>query len=303
MAIPDYQRIMLPLLRFAGDKSEHSIREAIDRLANEFTLTDSERKELLPSGKQATFSNRVGWARTYMHKAGLLDLTRRGHFRITGRGLDVLKQNPKTINVHFLEQFEEFREFRQRKNDRDEPSGIVDELSGSKTPEELLETAYQTLRDDLSSEIRTAIMACSPEFFEKLVVDLLVKMGYGGSRREAGKAVGKAGDEGIDGIINEDRLGLDSIYIQAKRWENVIGRPEIQKFAGALQGHRARKGIFITTSSFSKDAYDYVSRIDSKIILVDGSRLAEYMIDHNVGVTPLASYEIKRVDSDYFVEE
>lgn len=303
MAIPDYQSIMLPLLRFAGDRSEHSIREAIDRLADEFNLSEPERKELLPSGKQATFNNRVGWARTYMHKAGLLHLTRRGYFRVTDRGIEVLTQNPDAINVHFLEQFSEFREFRQRRNEHDEPSAVADELNGTKTPEELLETAYQTLRDDLSSEIRAAIMSCSPEFFEKLVVDLLVQMGYGGSRREAGKAVGKSGDEGIDGIINEDRLGLDTIYIQAKRWEDVVGRPEIQKFAGALQGHRARKGIFITTSSFSKDAHDYVSRIDSKIILMDGQKLAEYMIDHNVGVTPLASYEIKRVDSDYFVEE
>lgn len=300
MAIPDYQSIMLPLLKFAGDKNEHSLREAITYLATVFKLTLDEQKELLPSGKQPTFDNRVGWARTYMEKAGLLEKPRRAFFKITSRGLEVLSANPEEINVQFLEQYEEFIEFRQVKKtkpDKEEPSKTIVE-----TPEEALEAAHQTLKDGLSSELIQTIKQCSPEFFERLVIDLLVKMGYGGSRKEAGQAVGKSGDGGIDGIIKEDRLGLDIIYIQAKRWEGIVGRPEIQKFAGALQGNRARKGIFITTSGFTKEALGYVSQIDTKIILIDGEKLADLMIEHNIGVTPLSIYEVKRLDSDYFEE-
>jgi restriction system protein len=302
MAIPDYQSIMLPLLRFAEDRKDHSLREAINTLALEFGLTEEERSELLPSGKQPTFDNRVGWARTYMEKAGLLEKPKRAFFKITKRGLDVLASNPDEINVQFLEQYDEFVEFRQVKREKNDKQTAVFQLK-SETPEEALEAAHQTLKENLSSEIVQTIKQCSPEFFERLVVDLIVKMGYGGSRKEAGQAMGKSGDGGIDGIIKEDRLGLDIIYIQAKRWEGVVGRPEIQKFAGALQGHRAKKGIFLTTSNYTKDAMDYVSHIDTKIILVDGSRLAELMIEHNVGATPIASYEVKRLDSDYFAEE
>ncbi|MCL4536197.1 MAG: restriction endonuclease [Nitrospirae bacterium] len=302
MAIPDYQTIMLPLLKFAGDKEEHSLREAIDILAQEFQLSEDEQKELLPSGQQEVFLNRVGWARTYMKKAGLLDSTRRGYFKITDRGLDVLKQNPQKIDVQFLEQFQEFRDFRLLRHKKEDEEIETKEISEA-TPEETLETAYQRLRDDLSIELLQQIKNSSPSQFEKLVVELLVKMGYGGSRHDAGKAIGKSGDEGIDGIIKEDRLGLDIIYIQAKRWDNTVGRPEVQKFAGALQGQRARKGIMITTSTFSQDAYDYASRIDSKIVLIDGKRLAQLMIDNNLGVSTLSTYEIKRIDSDYFTEE
>lgn len=301
MAIPDYQSIMLPLLRFAGDNQEHSLREAIETLAEEFNLTDEEKKELLPSGQQATFDNRVGWARTYMKKAGLLETTRRGYFQINERGLNVLKDKPEKINVQFLEQFKEFIEFRKKSNNNKKES--TQEELPLETPEESLESAYQKLREGLATELLQAVLKCSPTFFERLVVDLLVKMGYGGSRKEAGQALGKSGDGGIDGIIKEDKLGLDIIYIQAKRWEGTVGRPEIQKFAGALQGQRARKGIFLTTSGFSKEAIEYVKYIDSKIILIDGTRLSEYMIDHNVGTSPIAAYEVKRIDSDYFIEE
>jgi restriction system protein len=302
MAIPDYQTIMLPLLKYAGDKEEHSLREAIDILAQEFQLSEDEQKELLPSGQQEVFLNRVGWARTYMKKAGLLDSTRRGYFKITDRGLDVLKQNPKKIDVQFLEQFQEFKDFRLLRHKKEDEVIGTKEISEA-TPEEALETSYQRLRDDLSIELLQQIKNSSPAQFEKLVVELLVKMGYGGSRHDAGKAIGKSGDEGIDGIIKEDRLGLDIIYIQAKRWDNPVGRPEVQKFAGALQGQRARKGIMITTSTFSQDAYDYANRIDSKIVLIDGNRLAQLMIDNNLGVSTLSTYEIKRIDSDYFTEE
>jgi restriction system protein len=236
-----------------------------------------------------------------MTQAGLLESSRRGYFRITQRGRDVLSKKPNAIDVKFLEQFPEFIEFRTKRNKSKEEaqSSAAEKLQ---TPGELLESAYQKLREDLAAELLKTVKECSPSFFERLVIDVLVKMGYGGSRKEAGKAIGRSGDEGIDGIINEDRLGLDVIYIQAKRWQAPIGRPEIQKFAGALQGHRANKGIFITTSSFTRDAVDYVSKINSKIVLIDGEQLSQLMIDHNVGVTTVTSYETKKIDSDYFIE-
>lgn len=302
MATPDFQSIMLPLLKFLGDKQEHSKREVVDALAKEFHLTDKELNELLSSGQQAVFDNRVGWARTYMKKAGLIESTRRGFFKITQRGLDVLKQNPEKINVKFLDQFPEFIEFRQTKREKKD-QGIFIEKGDERTPEELLEAGYQKIRQNLTQELLIQIKQCSPSFFERLVVELLVKMGYGGSRIDAGKAVGGSGDEGIDGIIKEDRLGLDVIYIQAKRWEATIGRPEIQKFVGALQGQRAKKGIFITTSDFSNEAIQYTSSIDSKIVLVDGEKLAQLMIDFDIGVSSVASYEVKKIDTDYFIED
>ncbi|PLV59913.1 restriction endonuclease [Thermotoga sp. KOL6] len=296
--IPDYQTIMLPLLEFASDGKEHSRREAIDYLAGKFGLTEEERKIMLPSGQQTIFESRVGWAKVYLTKAGLLCTTRRGYFKITERGLEVLKNPPEKIDVKYLLRFPEFIEFRKK-------GGISKEESNSSknTPEELIAIGYQRLRKELVAQLLDKVMSCSPSFFEKLVVDLLVKMGYGGSREEAGKAIGRTGDEGIDGIIKEDRLGLDIIYIQAKRWNNPVGRPEIQKFVGALHGQRAKKGVFITTSSFSKSAIEYVSKIDSKIILIDGEKLADLMIEYNVGVSTVATYEIKKIDLDYFTEE
>lgn len=258
----------------------------------------------MPSGQSFAFGNRVGWARTYLKKAGLLKSTRRGHFAITDRGMQVAESPPDRIDNKFLDQFQEFTEFRTvRIDDGEQASVLAAEVDSDATPEEMLESAYGKLRKSLVGELLQTISECSPTFFERLVIDLLVAMGYGGSRREAGQAVGRSGDGGIDGIIKEDRLGLDIIYIQAKRWEATIGRPEIQKFAGALQGQRARKGIFITTSSFSRDAVEYAANIDSKIILIGGDQLANFMIDHNVGVSRFASYEVKRIDSDYFVEE
>ena len=299
MAIPDYQSIMLPLLKFAGDQKEHSLREVIEILADHFNLTSDERRELLPSGQQEVFKNRVGWARTYMKKAMLLESPRRGYFKITERGMAVLSKNPQEINVKFLEQFEEFRQFRALR--REKPKIVEEELG--RTPEEALENAYQNLRDDLANDLLEQIKNSPPGLFESIVVDLLVKMGYGGSRKDAGQAIGRSGDEGIDGIIKEDRLGLDIIYIQAKRWENAVGRPEIQKFAGALQGQRAKRGIFITTSNFSREANDYAFKIDTKIILIDGERLAQLMIDFSIGVTTVSTYEVKKIDTDYFTEE
>jgi restriction system protein len=299
MAIPDYQTIMLPLLQFAGDGKEHTLRESVEKLADVFKLSEEEREVLLPSGQQTVFHNRVGWARTYMKKAMLLDAPRRSIFIISKRGKEVLASNPKRIDGSFLEQFVEFKEFKALRHDKTE-----EELPTTiDTPEEVLESAFLSLRQNLASDILQQIKSCQPRQFERMVVQLLVAMGYGGTLKDAGKAVGKSGDEGIDGIIKEDRLGLDIIYIQAKRWEGTVSRPEIQKFAGALQGQRARKGIFITTSEFSKEAQEYVAKIDSKIVLIDGQQFAQYMIDHNLGVTPVANYEIKRIDSDYFTEE
>lgn len=303
MTIPKYQPIMLPFLQFLADKQERSFRETVDNLADHFQLSEEERREMLPSGTKELFKNRVGWARTYLKQAGLIEPTRRGHFQISNCGSDVLKEAPPAINVKFLEKFEEFREFkaRHRKKKVEKPEKDTEEIET--TPEEALENAYESLRDNLASDILQNIKANPASLFEKIVVELLVKMGYGGSRKDAGKAVGKTKDEGIDGIIKEDRLGLDTIYIQAKRWENTVSRPEIQKFAGALQGQRAKKGIFITTSTFSKEAHDYAGKIDTKIVLIDGEQLAQLMIDNNVGVTPVQNYEIKRIDSDYFTEE
>ncbi|TRW93197.1 restriction endonuclease [Candidatus Methylobacter oryzae] len=306
MAIPDYQTLMLPVLKLASDRKEHKFSQAVEELANKFLLTTEERNELLPSGGQAVFNNRVGWARSYLKQAGLLVSPKRGFFSITEKGMELLAKNPTQIDSSFLEQYPEFVEFKNRKKDKNE-SGLepvsTSESESALTPEDALASAYNKLRLSLESEILCAVKEVSPSFFERLVIDLLVKMGYGGNRQDAGKALGKSGDGGIDGIINEDRLGLDIIYIQAKRWEGVVGRPEIQKFAGALQGQRAKKGVFITTSSFSKEAGEYVSVIESKIILIDGAHLAKLMAEHNVGVSTVGQYEVKKLDSDYFDNE
>lgn len=304
MAIPDFQTIMLPLLKATEDRAVHALRDIVKRLAEEFALTEEERRELLPSGRQPTFNNRVGWARTYLTKAGLLDSPKRGHFQITERGIATIAKKPAAINIQFLRRFQEFESFRTTHSS---PESTVGDSSSDETevesPEERLESAYQALRAELSAKILTTIKGCSPDFFERLVVDVLVRMGYGGSRKEAGQAIGGSSDEGIDGIIKEDKLGLDIIYIQAKRWEATVGRPEVQKFAGALQGQRARKGIMITTSTFARGAEEYVKLIDSKIILVDGVQLAALMVDHGVGVITESVFEVKRVDSDYFDAE
>ncbi|WP_210463780.1 restriction endonuclease [Rufibacter roseolus] len=305
MAIPDYQSIMLPLLKLTSDNKEHKTREAVEALATYFNLSQEDLTELLPSGTQPTFSNRVGWATTYLKKAGLLESSKKSFFNITERGRKVLAQNPSSINVKFLNQFPEFIEFKLATNSNGSGSAQQSSITESTaTPEEILENAYQGIKQELVEEILSKIKALSPAFFEKLVVQLLVKMGYGGSFREAGKALGKSGDGGIDGIIKEDILGLDVIYIQAKRWDNnPVGRPDIQSFVGALAGQGAKKGVFITTSRFSADAIAYTPRNETKIVLIDGQQLAQYMIDYNLGVSVAKSYEVKKVDLDFFEEE
>jgi len=301
MSVPDYQSLMLPLLKLAGDGREHLFRDAVETLAREFDLSDADRRELIPSGTQPLIFNRVGWARTYMKKAGLLDSKKRGYFNITERGMRVLEEAPFEINATYLRQFPEFVEWQTPK----EKQAIekADEIDVPETPEEQIGTAFQQINADLANDLLEIVKGCTPLFFERLVVDLLVRMGYGGTRQDAGQAIGKSGDEGIDGIIKEDRLGLDIVYIQAKKWEQPVGRPEIQKFAGALQGKRARKGIFITTSAFTSNAREYVSYIESKIVLIDGEELAQLMIDHGLGVNTVSTYELKKIDSDYFSEE
>jgi len=299
MAIPDYQSIMLPLLQLAGDQQEHKMKEATDTLADQFNLTEEERKTQIPSGTQSLFYNRVGWARTYLVKAGLLDTPSRGYIKITVSGLKLLAENPIEINNKTLKKYPGFQQF--IKTDPGETPTTEPKVQ---TPEELIEEGYQTIRDSLAAELLAEVKAASPQFFERLVVELLVKMGYGGSRKDAGEAIGKSGDEGIDGIIKEDRLGLDVIYIQAKRWEkNTVTPAEIQQFVGALHGKNANKGVFITTSTFSKKAWEYAEKVGTIIILIDGHQLAQLMIDFNVGVSNVSCYEIKKIDSDYFSEE
>jgi restriction system protein len=304
MPIPDYQTVMLPFLKVLGDGEVHHVRSVIERLATEFKLSAEELEEKIPSGLAFLFDNRVGWGRTYLKKAGLIESSKRGEYRITKRGTEVLASKPAKIDVGLLRRYPEFQEFydsdRTAEDQATKPE--ASEPQEDRTPLEVLEGAHQRLRRELADELLQTVRNASPAFFERLVVDVLVKMGYGGSRKDAGKAVGRSGDDGVDGIINEDRLGLDKVYVQAKRWTAVVGRPDVQGFVGSLEGRRARKGVFITTSQFSKDAKEYVTRIEKNIVLIDGEELAQLMIDSDVGVADVGSYNVKRLDRDYFEE-
>lgn len=302
--IPDYQTLMLPVLKSVADGKEHKFREIADSIAKNFGLTEEELGCRLPSGNQSIFDNRVGWAKTYLKKACLIEYKGKGVLKITERGKQVLKDSPQKIDNKFLKQYDEFNEFQNKVNPKEEKQETETDYK-NQTPEELIETAFHDFQKSLAEELLDKIRNVSPSFFEKLVVALLVKMGYGGSIKDAGQAIGRTGDEGIDGIIKEDKLGLDVIYIQAKRWKenNVIGRPEIQKFVGALAGQGAKKGVFITASSFTKEALDYKPMNDTKVILIDGMKLANLMIEYNLGVAQLHCYELKKLDNDYFDEE
>ena len=305
MAIPTYEQLMLPLLEILRNKNIYTNKECIDILAEKLNITEKELRELLPSGKKKVFYDRVNWAKTYMKKAGLVEAPRRGTIRITQLGLELLQENPLEIKSKDLLRYSSFNDFINASNRNEENSAINEVSLNEKTPSEEIANAFENLKTSLADEILEKINSCSFDFFEKLVIELLINMGYGGSREEAGRATKKTGDEGIDGIINEDRLGLDSIYIQAKRWKDtVVGRPEIQKFSGALDTPGASKGIFITTSTFSKEAREYVKAINTKnIVLIDGMQLAQYMIEFNVGVSTEIIYEVKKIDTDYFIEE
>jgi restriction system protein len=300
MAVPDFQTLMRPLLEGLVDGEEHSIRSIRGALAQHFSLSQADVDELIPSGRVTTFQNRVGWATTYLYRAGLIERPRRAVYRITERGRSVLDSNPDRVDLGVLSQFEEFEDFRRAKSGK---AGSSDDLGAadSQTPEERITAAYRELRSALAGELIERVQDQTAEFFEQLVLDVLHAMGYGGSREEDSERLGRTGDEGVDGVIREDRLGLDAIYIQAKKWTGTVGRPEIQKFVGALQGQKATKGVFIATSSFSPDAIAYAEKVTPRVILIDGQELAQLMMEHDVGVSTSHTYRLKRLDLDYFV--
>jgi restriction system protein len=295
---------MRPLLEFASDKEAHTLAEATAWLGRYFKLTPDELAEFLPSGSQPVFINRVGWAKSYLKKAAMLSYPARGRFKIEPRGMEALRDGPGRINLSYLRSFPDFAVYFSAYASRSAQVDIPADVGPQELdPKELIEKAVKTLREALAEDILQELKACEPSTFERIVVDVLLAMGYGGNRLEAGRALGKSGDEGIDGVIKEDQLGLDSIYIQAKKWEGVVGRPEVQKFFGALAGQKAGKGILIATSDFSKDAREYVGRIDKRIVLIDGKTLAQLMIDHGVGVSIVSTYTIQRIDQDFFAND
>lgn len=308
MPIPPFQDMFLPFLQYTADGQIHSTQDVAEHLATHFKLTPADLAEGLPSGRQTKFYNRVAWAKSFLGKALVIEHTARNRFQITTRGRDLLAAGHSRIDNRTLSQFPEFQVFRGLHEDTNGmghgiPSPEQGQLLGetsAQTPEELLEGAYQAIREQLAQALIAQVMKCPPDFFEQLVVDLLLAMGYGGSRRDAEQAVGKTADGGIDGIIKEDRLGLDTVYIQAKRWESNVGSPVVRDFVGSLVGHAANKGVLITTSRFTRDAEEYAKRIPQKVVLIDGVRLAGLMIDFGIGVSDFATYAVKRLDADYF---
>jgi restriction system protein len=303
MAVPDFQSVMLPFLEALQDGQERTMRELTEMLAQRFKLTDKDRQEHLSSGPQPLFYNRVAWAKTHLKNAGLIENSVRGKVSISAMGRKVLGQKPATVNCRFLKQFPSYLTFCGQKptSEGDESDEAI--LETTKTPEESLEESCKALRNALADELLDRVKSSPPQFFERLVVQLLVRMGYGGSLPDAGRAIGRSGDGGIDGIINEDPLGLDIVCIQAKRWGNTVGCPEVQAFAGSMEGYRARKGVMLTTSTFSKQAKDYVAKIERKIVLIVGPLLAQLMLDHDIGVATARSYVVKKLDQDYFDDE
>ena len=303
MSVPSFQSWFRPLLERISDGEIHEMSSLYEQLADDMGLSQDDRAEMLPSGKQFTYRNRIAWARTYLKKAGLLESPGRGEVRITERGKKVIADPPEKLNVRFLKRFPSFVEFHAPSSDAEESQSKVDDDDDGETPEEALGRLYRGIRAELAAELLDRIRTAPPEFFERLVVDLLLKMGYGGSREDAGHRVGKSGDGGIDGIIDEDPLGLEKVCIQAKRWENTVNRPVVQAFAGSLEGYRAKKGVLITTSNFSQGAIEYAAQIEKRIVLIDGTKLASLMIQYDLAVSTVATYELKRVDSDYFDDE
>jgi restriction system protein len=301
MPIPDYQSLMLPVLRLVEDGRAHPVSEMRQRIAGQLGLTEEELAERLASDTTTVFMNRIGWAVQYLKSAGAIRAIRRGVYEITERGLSLLKTQPSEITVKNLRQFPEFIEFEGKGGESEKPTITAPQQTETKaTPEESLERSFQTLRDALALELLETIRSGTPAAFERVVVDLLVSMGYGGSVEDAGKVVGRSGDGGIDGIIKQDKLGLDAIYVQAKRWKDVVGSPEIMKFSGGLTKRHANRGVFITTSTFTKDALEFVEALPQKIVLIDGRQLASLMIEHDVGVSATKAYTLKRLDQDYF---
>lgn len=304
LAIPDFQTLMLPLMRFIEDGKPYAMRDATTAIGAQFQLSEAEWAQMLPSGRAPLFYNRLAWAKTYLKRAGLIEQPSRGVISISSSGRQLLSLNPPKIDLKLLQKQPGYLQNKDAGSDRVPGGGEAsDEVATSETPEEAMERSHLQLRQELAADVLDSVKRCSPSFFENLVVQLLIKMGYGGSREEAGRAVGKSGDGGIDGIINEDRLGLDAIYLQAKRWEGVVGRPEIMKFVGALAGQRANKGVFITTSWYTQEAKEYANQSQYKVVLIDGPRLADLMIEHDLGVSVAATYQLKRIDSDFFADE
>lgn len=309
MPIPDYQSVMLPLLQLGADGAEHRTKDAIAQLAKDFGLTEQEMAQPTPSGKDLVFSNRYGWARTYLKKAGLIRYTAWGKFQITDAGRSLLESQPAKIDISVLKRYPEFLKWYApaKSEDEDEPDAVAEPEAEveKETPEELMESTHLKLRKHLESELLAKVMNSSPEYFERLVVNLLTKIGYGGSLADAGRAIGQSHDGGIDGVIKEDRLGLDLIYLQAKRWadNSTVGAPEVQKFVGALAGKKARRGVFLTTSKFSRDALNYAAALENNVVLIDGTQLAGLMFEFGLGVTTVNTYDVKRIDNDFFDEE
>jgi restriction system protein len=305
MAVPGYQDLMLPLLKLAADGNEHKTSDAMEALAQQLGVTEQEQELMLPSGSQTRYYNRLTWAVTYLTKSLLLDKTGRGKFKIAPRGLQVLQQNPPRINNALLEQFAEYKAFKTKKNKAkaaisDAHDGQAGEIDPDVTPDEQLDAAYKELQETLADELLGRVRKSTPKFFEHLVVDLLVAMGYGGTRMDAAQVVGKSGDGGIDGVIKEDRLGLDMVYVQAKRHEADIGPGAIREFVGSLGEHKAHKGVFITCGGFTAGAQEAAAKAHTRIVLIDGEKLAEYMIEHGVGVAHHKTYTVKKIDGDYF---
>ncbi len=304
MSIPGYQDTMGPVLRATADGGEHRIKDVVVAVANEFGLTPIDLEVRIPSG-QPLFSNRVHWAATYLKKAGLLEPAGRAQIRITAEGKAVLANPPKRIDRSFLLRYPSFVEFAQAKpkDSGTAPPTSAPEVETEATPRERIDAAEKELAQDLADELLAKVKAATATFFEHLVIDLLRKMGYGGPQLDAGQHLGKSGDAGLDGVIWQDRLGLEAVYVQAKRWDNTVSRPEVQKFAGSLEGAKARKGVFMTTATFSHEAREYTRGIEKRIVLIDGSELVRLMIEHNIGVSTEATVKIQRIDNDYFEEE
>lgn len=303
MAVPGYQDFMYPFLKQLEDRQEYRLQDLYTILARYFNLSDEDTSETLPSGKQTVLVNRVGWARTYLNKAGLIKVVRRAVFQITEEGLRVVNDPTITkIDREFLTKYVSFNEFINKASKEKTDSDIED--TEEKTPLELMGENFNILKNEIQDLLLEKILSCSPGFFERLIVELIVSMGYGGSVRDAGKAIGKSGDEGIDGIIKEDVLGLDMIYLQAKRWkkESTVSRADIQTFVGSLVGKQASKGIFITTAKFSQGAIEYASSIDKRVILIGGQQLTDLMFKYNVGVIDEEVFVTKKIDLDFFEE-
>jgi restriction system protein len=300
--IPDFQSFMLPLLEFIGKNDDVSMKILKEGMIKRFNITNEEQEQKTPNGKQFTYYNRIAWAISYLKMAGLIFYPQRGIYKISDQGKNVLKNPPTKISIAYLKQFEGFTKNRNPVKTKKVNIDDTEQEITEKTPDELFELSYTQIINNLKEQLKQKISECNPYFFEQIVLDLLLKMGYGGSENDSGELTQKSADEGIDGIIKEDKLGLDKIYIQAKKWEKSVGRPEIQKFVGALQGKRAKKGVFITTSEFSKDAYDYVNNLDVAVILIDGEKLSQYMVENELGISLKHNYKIYSIDNDYFEE-